>query len=94
MKIALIQQHATKNKQENIERGIIAFKEAANRGAKLVCYAELAFEQSIIENKERVYFDRLKDKFDKQDNIFKFWVASRENEEILGWQSLVAFQLR
>jgi N-carbamoylputrescine amidase len=44
MKIALIQQHATKNKQENIERGIAAFKEAANKGAQLVCYAELAFE--------------------------------------------------
>jgi len=44
MKIALIQQHATKNKQQNIERGIAAFKKAAKKDAKLVCFAELAFE--------------------------------------------------
>lgn len=44
MKIALIQQHATTNKQDNIERGINAFKSAAEKGAQLVCFAELAFE--------------------------------------------------
>lgn len=50
MKIALIQQHATKDKQENVERGILAFKEAAKQDAKLVCFAELAFEPFFPQN--------------------------------------------
>ncbi len=43
MKIALIQQHATKNPEENLERGIDAFRRAAEAGAELVAFAELAF---------------------------------------------------
>ncbi|UCF66705.1 MAG: carbon-nitrogen hydrolase family protein [Acidobacteriota bacterium] len=44
MRIALIQQHATDNKQENVRRGLAALEQAASRGARLVCFAELAFE--------------------------------------------------
>jgi len=44
MKIALIQQHATKNREDNIARGIKALEEAASQGAKLVAYPELAFD--------------------------------------------------
>ncbi len=44
MKIALIQQHATKDKANNIERGIRALESAAAEGAKLACFAELGFE--------------------------------------------------
>jgi N-carbamoylputrescine amidase len=44
MRIALVQQHATKNRENNIERGLRALDEAAAAGAGLVCYAELAFE--------------------------------------------------
>jgi predicted amidohydrolase len=44
MKIALIQQHATRDKQSNIARGLAALETAASNGAKLACYAELAFE--------------------------------------------------
>jgi N-carbamoylputrescine amidase len=44
MRIALVQQHATKNRENNIERGLRALDEAAAAGADLVCYAELAFE--------------------------------------------------
>lgn len=51
MKIALVQQHASQNKQENIERGITAFKKAANEGAELICYAELAFEPFFPQHK-------------------------------------------
>jgi beta-ureidopropionase len=43
MKIALIQQHATHNREENIERGVKAFCVAAEGGASLIAYAELAF---------------------------------------------------
>lgn len=43
LKIALIQQHATDNIQNNIDRGISAFEEAARQGAQLIAYAELAF---------------------------------------------------
>lgn len=44
MKIALIQQHASTDKVENLARGLKHFDEAAAAGAKLVCFAELAFE--------------------------------------------------
>ena len=44
MKIALIQQHATINKVNNVNRGVESFKKAAKSGAQLICFAELAFE--------------------------------------------------
>jgi predicted amidohydrolase len=44
MKIALIQQHATKDKSANIKRGLEALETAARNGAQLACFAELAFE--------------------------------------------------
>ena len=43
MKIALIQQHAAQDHQENIERGIKAFRNAAEASAEIVAFAELAF---------------------------------------------------
>lgn len=43
-KIALIQQHATEDKQENLARGLAALTTAAGEGAQLCCFAELAFE--------------------------------------------------
>lgn len=44
MKIALIQQHATKDKSANVARGLAALEKAARSGAELACFAELAFE--------------------------------------------------
>lgn len=41
--IALVQQHATRDVGENVERGIEHFKEAAKNGADIIAYAELAF---------------------------------------------------
>jgi N-carbamoylputrescine amidase len=43
MKISLIQQHATKDYEENIKRGAESFRRAAAAGAKLIAFAELAF---------------------------------------------------
>jgi N-carbamoylputrescine amidase len=43
MKIALIQQTAAKNIQENINKGLTSVKKAAAQGAKIICFAELAF---------------------------------------------------
>ena len=43
MKIALIQQHATGDFEENLKRGIDSFHRAARSGAELIAYAELAF---------------------------------------------------
>ena len=45
MKIALIQQHATRDKTDNIRRGLAALDEAAARGADVAVFAELAFER-------------------------------------------------
>lgn len=44
MRIALIQQHATLDKQANVRRGLEALRRAAADGAQCVCFAELAFE--------------------------------------------------
>lgn len=44
MKIALIQQHATRDKHGNVARGLAALEMAARNGAQLACFAELAFE--------------------------------------------------
>ena len=44
MRIALVQQHATHDREDNLRRGLSALDQAAANGADLVCYAELAFE--------------------------------------------------
>jgi N-carbamoylputrescine amidase len=44
MKLALIQQHATKDKAANVARGLAALETASKNGAQLACFAELAFE--------------------------------------------------
>jgi len=44
MKVALIQQHATHDKSANVARGLAHLEAAARAGAKLACFAELAFE--------------------------------------------------
>lgn len=44
MRIALVQLHATKNKEANVARGLAALERAASEGADVVAYAELAFE--------------------------------------------------
>jgi len=44
MRIALVQQHATLDREDNVRRGLAALETAAGGGAELVCYAELAFE--------------------------------------------------
>lgn len=44
MKLALVQQHATRDRADNIRRGLAAVDRAAAEGAQLVCFAELAFE--------------------------------------------------
>ncbi|MBN1272881.1 MAG: carbon-nitrogen hydrolase family protein [Candidatus Aminicenantes bacterium] len=43
VKIALIQQRAFPDRQKNLERGAAAFREAAENGAGLIAFAELAF---------------------------------------------------
>jgi predicted amidohydrolase len=44
MRIALVQQRATSDRQANVKRGLEALRAAAENGANLVCYPELAFE--------------------------------------------------
>jgi N-carbamoylputrescine amidase len=43
MKIALIQQSCSQDISFNIHRGVETAKEAAQQGAKIICFAELAF---------------------------------------------------
>ncbi len=47
MKIALIQQHATSDRQANLRRGLVAAREAADKGAQVICFAELAFDRFL-----------------------------------------------
>jgi len=50
MKIALIQQHASADKQNNIQRALKAFETAARQGAQLIAFAELAFTPFYPQN--------------------------------------------
>ena len=50
MKIALIQQHASHDKDDNIRRGLDAVDEAARHGAALAVFAELAFDRFYPQN--------------------------------------------
>jgi predicted amidohydrolase len=50
VKIALIQQHASPDKADNITRGLAAVDRAASEGANLVVFAELAFERFYPQN--------------------------------------------
>ncbi|OQX84899.1 carbon-nitrogen hydrolase [candidate division KSB1 bacterium 4484_87] len=43
LKLALIQQHATKNIEDNLNRGVTACKNAIRQGADIVAFSELAF---------------------------------------------------
>ncbi len=44
VRIALVQQQATDNRDDNTQRGQIAVRQAAAAGAQIVCFAELAFD--------------------------------------------------
>jgi N-carbamoylputrescine amidase len=44
MNLALVQQHATRDKDDNVRRALAAVDRAAAAGARLVCFAELAVE--------------------------------------------------
>ncbi len=43
MKIALVQQHVTESLESNLNRGIENFRQAAESGAEIIAFAELAF---------------------------------------------------
>ncbi len=44
MKLALVQQPATDDRQANRETGLAAVRDAAAQGANVICFAELAFD--------------------------------------------------
>ncbi len=45
MKIALVQQSASSDRQANLRRGLAAARQAGQAGAQVVCFAELAFDR-------------------------------------------------
>ena len=51
MKIAIIQQHASTDNQDNLTRGLNATVKAAEMGAKLAVFAELAFTRFFPQNR-------------------------------------------
>ena len=59
MKIALVQQKAGPDKAANVKRGLAALEEAAQAGARLVCFAELAFERFHPQRPAAEGFERL-----------------------------------
>jgi len=44
MRIALVQQIATADREANLQKGLVSLREAVEAGAQMVCFAELAFE--------------------------------------------------
>ena len=59
MKIALVQQTASSDRRDNVERGLAAVDAAAGDGADIVCFAELAFEPFYPQNRARPGFQEL-----------------------------------
>ncbi len=53
LKLALIQQHAGKDPEQNLERGIRAFEQAVQNSANLILFAELAFTLFYPQNPAR-----------------------------------------
>lgn len=51
MKIALIQQHATDDRDDNRRRGVEAVERAGREGAQVVCFAELAFDRFLPQHR-------------------------------------------
>jgi N-carbamoylputrescine amidase len=51
--VALVQQHAGPDRDENLGRGLDAIDEAASRGAHIVCFAELAFTPFFPQDRAR-----------------------------------------
>lgn len=51
MKIALVQQKAGHDREDNRARGLLAVDEAAHNGAGIICFAELAFERFYPQEK-------------------------------------------
>ena len=64
MKMALIQQHATRNKTANVARGLAALETAARHGAQLACFAELAFEWFYPQRPAELGFRELAESLD------------------------------
>jgi N-carbamoylputrescine amidase len=50
MKIALVQQHATEDIEDNKKRGVLALERAAKEGAEIIAYPELAFLPFLPQN--------------------------------------------
>ena len=44
MRIALIRQYCTEDRNKHRERGVEAVEKAVGEGAQVICFAELAFE--------------------------------------------------
>lgn len=59
VKIALVQQSASPNRDENVARGIEATRAAAAAGAQIVCFAELAFEPFYPQRQAEAGFESL-----------------------------------
>ncbi len=53
MKIALVQQHATRNSEDNLERAKRAFRLAVDKGAELIAFAELGLSYFWPQNPAR-----------------------------------------
>jgi N-carbamoylputrescine amidase len=82
MKIALVQQHATKDPKENLDRGIAAFRQAVKDGAQLVAFAELAFLPFLPQSPatpQSVFFAETI----PGPTVEKFRELARENETVV-----------
>ncbi len=59
MRIALVQQPATRDRDDNLRRGLGALRRAAAEGARLVCFSELAFDWFHPQRRARDGFEAL-----------------------------------
>ena len=80
LKIALIQQAYALSKQAQLEASTKAIKQAARKGAKLVCLSELHQSEYFCQSENVAFFEIAKD----YEKDVKFWSKiARENDVVL-----------
>lgn len=83
MKIALVQQSASANKMENIQKGVEAVKTAAAKGANIICFAELAFTQFYPQKKASSDYKNLAETIPGQTTQIFSYLAKELNVVII-----------
>ena len=89
MKIALIQQAASEDREANRARGLSALEEAAGQGAEIICFAELAFEAVGLNFRDYLVRDP---QFMRPAEVDELVGDPSKAKEVMGWEAETSFE--